>query len=93
MKHLRNLIFAVCLFVTAGAAGLFAASGDDSTDAAKSLGVSFSNGTDSTLIMERDGKRYKVDVAAKTIQEIGPAASEPAASEPAAGLFQKNCAS
>ena len=95
MKHHRNLIFAVCLFITAGAAGLFAAGVDDSADAAKSLGVSFSSGADSTLILERDGKRYKVDVAAKTIQEIGPGVSggvSEGTSEPAAALFQKNCA-
>jgi cytochrome c553 len=86
MKHHRSLIFAVCIF-TVGATGLFAAGQDDSADAAKSLGLSFSSGADSTLILERDGKRYKVDVAAKTVQEIGAASSEPAAA-----LFQKNCA-
>jgi hypothetical protein len=52
-----------------GATGLFAAAPDNSTELAKSLGLSFASGTDSTLILERGGKRYKVDVAAKTIQE------------------------
>jgi cytochrome c553 len=87
MKYRWNLIFVMCCFMAAGATGLLAAGGDDSGDAAKALGISFASGADSTLILERDGKRYKVDVAAKTIQEIGPAASEPAAA-----LFQKNCA-
>jgi cytochrome c553 len=81
-----NLISGSLLFVALGATGLLAAGADDSSDAAKSLGISFSNGTSSTLILERDGKRYQVDVAAKTIQEIGPGA------EPAAALFQQNCA-
>ncbi len=92
MKYRWNLIFAISFLIASGAAGLLGAGEDDSADAAKSLGVSFSSGADSTLILERDGKRYKVDVAARTIQEIGPAASEPAASEPAAALFQRNCA-
>jgi cytochrome c553 len=81
-----KLICGSLLFVALGATGLFAAGADDSSDAAKSLGISFSNGTDSRLILERDGKRYQVDVAAKTVQEIAPGA------EPAAALFQQNCA-
>jgi cytochrome c553 len=75
----------LCLLV--GAMGLLAAGTDDSTDAAQSLGISFSGGTGSTLILERDGKRYQVDVASKTVQEIGPAAGEPVAA-----LFQRDCA-
>jgi len=70
----------------ARATGLLAARADDSSDAAKSLGISFSSGTGRTLILERDGKRYQVDVAAKTVQEIAPGA------ETAAALFQQNCA-
>ncbi len=81
-----NLISRSLLFLALGATGLFAAGADDPVDAAKSLGISFSSGTGSTLILERDGKRYQVDVAAKTIQEIGPGAA------PAAALFQQNCA-
>jgi mono/diheme cytochrome c family protein len=81
-----NLISGSLLFVALGAAGLLAAGPDDSSDAAKSLGISFSNGTGSTLILERDGKRYQVDVAAKTVQEIASGA------EPVAALFQQNCA-
>jgi mono/diheme cytochrome c family protein len=81
-----NLISRSWLFVALGATGLLAAGADDSSDAAKSLGISFSNGTGSTLILERDGKRYQVDVAAKTVQEIASGA------ERAAALFQQNCA-
>lgn len=81
-----NLISGSLLFVALGAMGLLAAGADDSSDAAKSLGISFSNGTGSILILERDGKRYQVDVASKTVQEIGPGA------EPAAALFEQNCA-
>ena len=85
-----NLISRSLLCAALGATGLLAAGTDDSSDAAKSLGISFSGGTGSTLILERDGKRYQVDVATKTVQEIGPGA-EPAAA-PAAALFQQNCA-
>jgi cytochrome c553 len=81
-----NLISRSLLLAALGATGLLAAGADDSSDAAKSLCISFSGGTGSTLILERDGKRYQVDVAAKTVQEIAPGA------EPAAALFQQNCA-
>jgi len=87
MKYNRSLISGSLLFLALGATELVAAGADDSADAAKSLGISFSNGTDTTLIVERDGKRYKVDVAAKTIQEI-----DAGAGVPAAALFQQNCA-
>jgi len=59
---------------------------DDSADLAKALGISFSSGTDSSLILERDGKRYKVDAAAKMVQEIGSPSEAPAAA-----LFVQNC--
>jgi cytochrome c553 len=81
-----HLISGSLLFLALGATGLFAAGADDSSDSAKSLGISFSGDTGSTLILERDGKRYQVDVAAKTVQEIAPGA------EPSAAVFQQNCA-
>jgi cytochrome c553 len=68
------------------AGGAFAAGADDSAQMAKLLGISFPNGEGSTLILERDGRRYRVDVAAKTVQEIG---SGPEVT--AAALFQRNC--
>lgn len=83
---MMNLISRSLLFVALGAMGVLAAGSDDSSDAAKSLGISFSGGTGSTLILERDGKRYQVDVAAKTVQEVATVA------EPTAALFQQNCA-
>jgi mono/diheme cytochrome c family protein len=75
----------LCLFL--GAIPILTAGTDDSADAAKSLGISFSSGPGSTLILERDGKRYQVDVATKTVQEIGPGEGQPVAD-----LFQKDCA-
>jgi cytochrome c553 len=47
----------------------------------------FADTTDSTVILKHNGKRYMVDTAAMTVQEIGPAKGEEASA-----LFQKNCA-
>ncbi len=79
-------LYGSILLVALSAAGLRAAGPDDSADAAKTLGISFS-GTGSSLILERDGKRYQVDVAAKTVREIGTVQEAPAAA-----LFQQDCA-
>jgi cytochrome c553 len=87
MKYNRNLISGSLLFVSLGATGLVAAGADDSVELAKSLGISFSNGTGSTLILERDGKRYQVDVATMTVQAIAPGAEGQAAD-----LFRRDCA-
>src|ERR1700722_835501 len=87
MKYYRNFISLTILSLTLGATAPLAAGADDPAQLANPLGISFPNGTSSTLIMERDGKRYLIDVAAKTVQEVAPGASEPAAA-----LFQQNCA-
>jgi mono/diheme cytochrome c family protein len=47
----------------------------------------FADTPDSTVILERNGKRYMVDTAAMTVHEIGPANGEQASA-----LFQQNCA-
>jgi mono/diheme cytochrome c family protein len=60
---------------------------------ARSLNLSFAEGSSSVLYLERDGHRYMIDVAAKTVREAnGPA---PAPESPAGGsaLFQANCSS
>lgn len=86
-KYNRNLISGSVVLLALGGMHVLAASADDSADLARSLGVSFSSGADATLILERDGKRYRVDAAAKTVQEISPGAEGPTAA-----LFQQNCA-
>ncbi len=75
------------LLAALSAAALLIAGPDDSTDAAKALGISFSGNSGSTVILERDGKRYQVDVAAKTVREIGTVPEAPVAA-----LFQRDCA-
>jgi hypothetical protein len=67
MKHYRNLISLTLLFFALGAATVFGGDPEESAQLAKSLGISFSSAAGSTLILERDGKRYQIDVAAKTV--------------------------
>jgi mono/diheme cytochrome c family protein len=85
MKYHRNLI-SLPLLLALSAMALFAGGPDDSAQLATSLGISFPSGNGSRLILERDGRRYLVDVAAKTVQEVAPGANEPAAA-----LFQQDC--
>jgi mono/diheme cytochrome c family protein len=87
MKYYRNFISLTILSLTLGVTAPLAAGADDSAQHANPLGISFPSGPGSTVILERDGKRYLIDVAAKTVQEVAPGASEPAAA-----LFQQNCA-
>jgi mono/diheme cytochrome c family protein len=70
---------------------------------AAALGLQFVEGSSSTLILERDGKQYLVDLVTRSITENGPpvqAASltpqqnvQPAApAGPGAAIFQRQCA-
>lgn len=86
MKRYQILSVAGLLWITFAATGLVAG---DSADLLKALGISFSGSTGSTFILEKDGKRYRVDAATRAVQEIAPEA-EPAV--PASALFQQNCA-
>ncbi len=73
------------------------AQGPDQTgngELARSLNVSFAPGSSSVMYLERDGKRYVIDVAAKSIREASQ--SEPSAPASQSGgsggaLFQANC--
>jgi mono/diheme cytochrome c family protein len=85
MKQLRKFI-SLSLFVGLSAMRLFAGTPEGSAPLAASLGISFPNDNSTTLILERDGRRYLVDVAAKSISDVGPGAASPAAD-----LFQMNC--
>ncbi len=82
MKIYWKSLFAIAVLT----GGVFAAGADDSANLAKFLGISFPSGTGSTLILERDGKRYQVDVAAKTVREIGSGTEVTGAA-----LFRRNC--
>ena len=62
------------------------ASGGQPSGLAESLGISFPSDSSSTVVLERDGKRYVIDAAAKSIHELAGDAST-------APTFIKNCAS
>src|SRR5260370_26820741 len=57
--------------------------------------VCYLDASHSALLLDLDGKKYVVDVAARSIRDAGPNASqEPSPQEPspAADLFRQNCA-
>jgi cytochrome c oxidase cbb3-type subunit 3 len=89
MKHCGHFLLGLAVLLAASAARA-----DDSADLAKSLGVSFPNtgsATGSTFILERDGKRYQVDLATRTVHQIDAGNSQSETAQPAA-LFEQNCA-
>lgn len=69
-------------------------------DLAQALGVSFPRGSNGTLVLNKDGKQYLIDVAARTVTEVQTQAQSGSASIPrsganvaaAAAVFAKNCA-
>lgn len=63
-----------------------------SAEQSAALGISFIEGSNSTLFVERDGKRYLVDVAARSVREMEPAAAMAAAPPAGAAVFAQNCA-
>ena len=98
-----QLLFSLALLVfvtTAGAQtdAASSASANQTESLAKSLGVSFPQNSRSTLVLERDGKKYLIDVSAQTIQEMPQTASAPETGRPANGqfagaaAFRQNCA-
>jgi mono/diheme cytochrome c family protein len=61
-------------------------------DLAKSLGIEFPSGSSTQVILQRDGKRYMIDVAAKSVAEVGGGAQTPSTASNASAVFGKNCA-
>ena len=81
-----------CRFIVLLSSGIFClpvARAQSADELARSLNVSFSPGSSSVLYLERDGKRYVIDVAAKSIREASQ--SESAAPASGSALFQANC--
>src|SRR5678815_1888431 len=87
------------------AAGPTAPSAEPAPPLAAALGVRFVDGSSSSLILERDGKEYVVDLATQTIREnnstlqVASAESQQAATAPSAAgtnsgasIFRQNCA-
>lgn len=93
--------FCTLLFLLTSACRLAisqSAEAPSSPDLAKALGVSFPNDSQSVVMLQQQGKLYRIDVAARTINEItnqSAATTELHAegdTKAAALLFSKNCA-
>lgn len=75
------------------------ASGSATADLAKLLGVSFPSGSQSTIVLTRNGKQYAIDAAARTIVELQSQTSGSARAltgevrQRTAAVFAKNCSS
>jgi mono/diheme cytochrome c family protein len=66
---------------------------------AAALGISFVNGSNSTVLIQQDGRTYVVDIAAQTVREADPPAGPGQAASRAAGqapsganVFGQRCA-
>ncbi len=82
--YLRTLMLAACL----STAGVYASS----DPSAAALGVSFIDGSTSSLVVEREGKRYVVDLAARSIREEGATAAVEGPRPNGEAVFARNCA-
>ncbi len=71
---------------------LFSGQAPSGEDLAKSLGIEFPSGSSTHVILQRDGKRYMIDVATKSVSEVGGAAQTAPAASNASAVFGKNCA-
>jgi len=86
-------------------AGMAALPDPQPSPLATSLGIEFVKDSTTTVLLERDGKRYVVDLAARTVREAQPLAAAHASSAAAgpaaaadrkdppdgAGIFKSNC--
>lgn len=96
MRHCRFIVLLLSVIICLP---LVRAQGPDqkgSAELARSLNVSFSPGSSSVMYLERDGKRYMIDVAAKSIREASRSETAAPAAAPQQGgngaaLFGANC--
>jgi mono/diheme cytochrome c family protein len=102
---MTNPILRIALSAVSAAAllvsGLRALAADDSPSPAipaASLGIRFIEGSTSTMMLERDGRQYLVDLAAKTVKEQDPPASPmpksdsgPKGQPDGAAIFKQRC--
>lgn len=88
--------FLCIILLLLSAAGRIAVAGppNSSGNLASVLGISFPNDSSSTVVLNRDGKQYLIDVSQKTVEEIHTQSAAFDKAGPAvATLFAKNCAS
>ncbi|MFL6450144.1 MAG: DUF5777 family beta-barrel protein [Bryobacteraceae bacterium] len=79
------------LFGYLASAGIVAAQAPTG-DLARSLGIEFPSGSSSQIILQRDGKRYMVDAAARSVSELESGSQSSSAPSNASALFGRNCA-
>jgi mono/diheme cytochrome c family protein len=69
---------------------------------AAALGIEFVDGSTSSVVLERDGKQYLVDLSARSIREMDPVSRvasvqpqqvSPSAANSGAAIFQQQCSS
>ena len=84
MRHCRSIVFFISVIICPP---ITRAQSPDPL--ARSLNVSFSPDSSSVLFLDRDGKRYLIDVATKSIREANK--SESPAPAGGSALFQANC--
>lgn len=89
-----NLLLMLCVYLVI-ATGI--ATGQTTPDLAQSLGISFPADSQSTVILTRNGSRYLIDTANKTVKEV--TAAQASVTQPSsrpvlsgAPIFAKNCA-
>ena len=104
---MTNPILRIALSTVSAAAllviGLRALAADESPSPAipaASLGIRFIEGSTSTMMLERDGRQYLIDLAAKTVKEQDPPASPtpksdsgPKVQPDGAAIFKQRCSS
>jgi mono/diheme cytochrome c family protein len=94
---MKKPILRMALLLMIPTAWLIGAENPPEGGLAASLGVHFIEGSNSTVMLERDGKQYIVDLAAKTVRENDSqtASTQTAPSGPqpdGAAIFQQRCA-
>src|ERR1700733_14128269 len=89
MRYCRSIVFLSSVMFCLPVARAQSPDQTGNAELARSLNVSFSPGSSSVMYLERDGKRYVIDVATKSIREANQ--SESAAPAGGSALFQANC--
>jgi len=101
MTSISQIVFSAVATAALLVSGLRVLAADESASPATpaaSLGIQFIEGSTSTMILERDGRQYVVDLVAKTVTEQDPPASpkrkpdsKPKGQLDAAAIFKQRC--
>jgi mono/diheme cytochrome c family protein len=86
------LFLAVAGAWLSGGSAVWAAENPSGENLAAALGIHFIEGSRSTVLLERDGKQYLVDVAAKTVRESAAPPAGGNGQPDGAAIFKQRCA-